>query len=102
MNGLLDQNDIIQDLPSFYETSLIFRDNSWEQILESVSYNFGDDLVACVAQGDGWNLLKLLAPFSLGINARKEELVLPPSLVQFWDFLTILRRSFLIIGQQEL
>jgi hypothetical protein len=50
----------------------------------------------------GRNLLKLLAPFSLGINARKEDLVLPPSLVQFYDFLTILRRYFLIIGQHEL
>jgi hypothetical protein len=31
----------------------------------------------------GWNIEKIWAPFSLGIKARKEELVLPPILLQF-------------------
>ena len=38
----------------------------------------------------GLNLSKEVAPFSLGINARKVELVLPPILLQTWDLITIL------------
>ena len=38
----------------------------------------------------GLNLSKEVAHFSLGINARKVELVLPPILLQTWDFITIL------------
>ena len=37
----------------------------------------------------GWNQEKEVAPFSLGMRARKEELVPPPNLKQDWDFLTI-------------
>jgi len=46
------------------------------------------------------NLLKMLAPFSLGIRAKKAEFVLPPIFWVFWDFCTILSKSFSIIGQQ--
>jgi len=50
----------------------------------------------------GRNLLKLLAPFSFGVKARKAELVLPPSLVHLCDFLTILNKSSLMVDQQAL
>lgn len=41
----------------------------------------------------GRNLEKVLAPFSLGIRAKKAELVLPPIFWQAWDFRTILHKS---------
>ena len=43
---------------------------------------------------------KVVALFSFGIRARKEELVLPPSLLTFWEYLIIFRRLYLIIDQQ--
>jgi len=48
----------------------------------------------------GRNLEKVLAPFSLGIRAKKAELVLPPIFWKAWDFQTILPKSFSTICQQ--
>jgi len=42
----------------------------------------------------GLNQLKESAPFSFGMSARKDELVLPPSLLLYYDFLIILVKSF--------
>ena len=48
------------------------------------------------------NLSKEVAPFSLGIRARKDELVLPPSLKQDWDLEIILQSLCFIFFQHAL
>ena len=50
----------------------------------------------------GLNLSNEITPFSLGIRARKAELVLPPILLHDWDFRTSLCTSFFTIFQQTL
>ena len=49
----------------------------------------------------GLNRLKAVAPFSFEINAKKDELVLPPSLLTFCEYRIIFRRSYFIIAQQQ-
>jgi len=46
--------------------------------------------------------LKVRSPFSFGIRVKKDELVLPPILIQFCDFLTIFSKSCFMVGQQDL
>ena len=50
----------------------------------------------------GLNLEKEDGFESFGIRARKVEFVLPPSFVDFWTYLIILMRSFLIVCQHFL
>ena len=45
--------------------------------------------------------LKVEAPFSFGIKARNEELVLPPNLLVSCEYQIIFKRSILIIGQKQ-
>ena len=49
----------------------------------------------------GLKRLKVEAPFSFGIKARNEELVLPPNLLVSWEYQIIFRRSRLITDQQQ-
>ena len=49
----------------------------------------------------GLNRLKEVAPFSFGIRAKNEELVLPPNLLVFCEYRIIFRRSYFIIAQQQ-
>ena len=53
MNGLLNKENIVLDLPSFYEPSLVLRDDSGEDFFESIGNDFGYNLVAEIAKGDG-------------------------------------------------
>jgi len=53
-------------LPSFYDSSLVFQNNYWEHIFYPVGYNFGDDLKACVAQGDGAEFVEGVGSFFFG------------------------------------
>ena len=52
MNCFLDENDFVEDFPSFDETSLIFRDNTRQNSFKPGGYNLGYNLVPCVAQRD--------------------------------------------------
>ena len=83
MDGLLDQDDVILDLSILDETPLIFRNDPGKNIFILFAMNLVIILYPVLQREIGRNLEKLWAPFSLGINARKEELVLPPILLQF-------------------
>ena len=48
MNCFLDENDVVEDFPSFDESSLIFRDIPGQNSFKPGGYN----LVPCVAQRD--------------------------------------------------
>jgi hypothetical protein len=48
----------------------------------------------------GWNLANEARLTYLGISAKKEELVLPPTLFFFCEWTNILLRSYLIKDQQ--
>ena len=52
MNGLLNKENIVLDLPSFYEPPLVLRDDFGEYFFESIGNDFGYDLVAEIAEGD--------------------------------------------------
>ena len=50
MNCFLDEDDVVEDFPSFDEAALIFRDNSWENSFQPSGYNLGYKLIPSVAQ----------------------------------------------------
>ena len=81
MNGFLDENNVVQDFPSLDETSLIFGALILGRILFSLEAIILVMILYPVLHKEiGLKRLKVLAPFSFGTRARKEELVLPPSL----------------------
>ena len=84
------------------EAALVFRNNGWQNFLNLVGYDFSNQFVTSMQREIGGNLLKLIAPFSFGISAKKVEFVPPLNLEQVWDFLTILSRSCLMILQHAL
>ena len=49
VDSLLNQDDVIGNMPSFDKATLVFRNDEREEFLESVGYNFGEDLIAYVA-----------------------------------------------------
>ena len=49
VDSLLNQDDVIGNMPSFDKDTLVFRNNEREECLESIGYNFGEDFIACVA-----------------------------------------------------
>ena len=52
MYCFLDENDVVEDFPSFDESSLIFRDNPGQNSFKPGGYNLGYNLLTCIAQGD--------------------------------------------------
>ena len=102
MNCLLNKYNVVVNLSSLNEAPLVLRNDPGEDFFYSVSIALVMILYPVLQSKIGQNLEKLWAPFSLGINTRKEELVLPPILLQFWDFLTILTISFWMISQQAM
>ena len=50
----------------------------------------------------GWNQSKVEGLASLGMRARKVELVHPPTFALFWKEVTIQTKSVLMMGQQTL
>ena len=81
MNCLLNKNNVVLNLSAPDEAPLVLQNDPGEDFFKSVCNNFCDYFVPHVESEIGRNLEKLWAPFSLGINARKEELVLPPILL---------------------
>ena len=100
MNGLLNKDNVVLDLPAFYESTLVLWDDSGEDCFKSIGNDFGYNLVAEIAKGDWPESGEGSGPFSFGIRVRKAEFVLPPILQVAWECLTILNRSSLIISQQ--
>jgi len=49
VDSLLNQDDVIGNIPSFDKANLVFRNDEREECLESIGYNFGEDFIACVA-----------------------------------------------------
>ena len=49
MDSLLNQDDVIGNMPSFDKATLVFRNDEREECLELIGYNFGEDFIACVA-----------------------------------------------------
>ena len=90
MNKFLEKNDIVSDMPSFYKTFWILWDYGRKNTFDLVSNYFGDYFITHVIEGNRYEPIKRGGPFSLGMSTRKEELVLPPILLQDWDFITIL------------
>ena len=65
MNGLLDKDNIIKDFPAFYESSLILRNDPWQNFFQPVSYDLSNKFVAGIAEGDRTEPSEAGSPFLL-------------------------------------
>ena len=82
MDSFLDKDDIVQDISTFDESSLVFWDDPGKNSFQPGSNDLCYELVTSIAQRDRPEYrLKEVALFSFGIRARNEELVLPPNLL---------------------
>lgn len=52
VDHLLNQNEIIHDLSTMNESSLVLRDDFGEDVPQSIRYYFGYHFVSNIAQGD--------------------------------------------------
>ena len=81
MDCFLDKDDIIEDFPSFDETALISGMILGSILLILIAIILVMSLYPVLQREIGLKRLKALAPFSFGIKAGNEELVLPPILL---------------------
>jgi hypothetical protein len=73
------QYNIIGYFPIGHKTSLIFRYHIWEQGINFVGYDLGEDFVSRIAKDMGHNLEKDEGLSFLGMRAIKVEFVAPPT-----------------------
>ena len=81
-------------MPAFDEASLVFWDDKREDCFDSVGYNFGEDFVACVAEGDWPEEVEVDCSFLFRDKHQEGRFCAPTKLVarlQFSDHLGEIR-----------
>ena len=66
MDHFLDQNNVVCNLPSLNEASLVFRDDGRQRFFNPIGDDLGDEFVADIAQRDGLESVKGGGPFLFG------------------------------------
>ena len=49
VNSFSNQDDVIGNMPTFYKATLIFRNDTWKDLFETVNNDFSDDFVPYIA-----------------------------------------------------
>jgi len=63
VDGFLNQNYVVQYLPPFDETALVFWNDCWKEFFNSIGYHLGNDFVTYVAERDWSEPVKGGGPF---------------------------------------
>ena len=71
VDNFLDHNDVVGDMPSLNETSLILRYYGGENLLDPIGNYFGDEFIPNVAKRNRFESVKGGGPFFFG-NQRKK------------------------------
>ena len=71
VNCFLDQNDVVNDMPSLNKSSLVLRDYRRVNLFDPIGNYFGNDFVPNVAKQNRYGSVKGSGPF-LFRNQRKK------------------------------